>query len=132
MIVRPDTGISRAISNPCLKFLLIITLIYPCIWLFRRFHWRGGGRWAVGGGAYALKRWTAANVPEGAGGALGLEDMVESKRTLIGEREGEWFKRWEGTIRRCVMGRKVERQAMSEPDELVTNWPATMLDGFQQ
>jgi len=51
---------SRALSNPWLKFLLIITLIYPCIWLFQRFHRRGGGRWAVGGGAYALKRWAVA------------------------------------------------------------------------
>jgi hypothetical protein len=56
--------------------------------------------------------------------------MVESGRTLVGEREGEWFKRWEGTIRRSVTARKIENGAMSEPDERVTNWPATMLDGF--
>lgn len=127
MIVRPDTHISRAISNPWLKFLLIITLIYPCIWLFQRFHQRGGGRWAVGGGAYALKRWEV--VREG-----GSDYMFEGDgRILIGEREGEWFKRWEGTIRRCVMARKVDNRGMSEPDddEAVTNWPATGLDGFQ-
>jgi hypothetical protein len=118
VIVRPNTHISRAISNPWLKFLLIITLIYPWIWLFRRFHRRGGGRWAVGGGAYALKRWEVTNT-------------VEGGRVLVGEREGEWFKRWEGTIRRCVMGRKKERRAMSSPDEELTNWPATQLDGFQ-
>jgi len=126
VIVRPNTRISRAISNPWLKFLLIITLIYPCIWLFQRFHRRGGGRWAVGGGAYALKRWTV--VPENK--VAGPQDMVDSGRILVGEREGEWFKRWEGTIRRSVMGRKVEKRAMNEPDEPVTNWPATMLDGF--
>ena len=61
----------------------------------------------------------------------GGQDMNESgKKILVGEREGEWFKRWEGTIRRSVMGRKIEQRAMSEPDEPVTNWPATMLDGF--
>lgn len=124
MIVRPNTGVSRALSNPWLKFLLIITLIYPCIWLFQRFHERGGGRWAVGGGAYALKKWEAV--------ADGTDDMSECRRILTGEREGEWFKRWEGTIRRCVMARKVDKRAMSEPDdEAVTNWPATELDGFQ-
>lgn len=123
MIVRPNTRVSRAISNPWLKFLLIITLIYPCIWLFQRFHRRGGGRWAVGGGAYALKRWEVVG---------GMGDVFEGQRILTGEREGEWFKRWEGTIRRSVMGRKVEKRAMSEPDDsAVTNWPATELDGFQ-
>jgi hypothetical protein len=125
VIVRPNTRVSRAISNPWLKFLLIITLIYPCIWLFQHFHQRGGGRWAVGGGAYALKRWEVV-------GEDGSHAMFEDDRRLfIGEREGEWFKRWEGTIRRCVMARKVDNRAMSLPDEDVTNWPATELDGFQ-
>jgi len=124
VIVRPNTGVSRALSNPWLKFLLIITLIYPCIWLFQRFHERGGGRWAVGGGAYALKKWEAVGD--------GRDDMFEGRRILTGEREGEWFRRWEGTIRRSVMARKVDKRAMSEPDdEAVTNWPATELDGFQ-
>lgn len=133
VIVRPNTLISRAISHPWLKLLLIVTLIYPFIWLFRRFHGRGGGRWAVGGGAYALKRW--AVVPEGGvpGPAPDIYNTVEGPRMLIGEREGLWFKRWEGTIRRSVIGRKVDtRGAMSEPDDdvVVTNWPAAELDGF--
>ncbi|KAH9962212.1 hypothetical protein BC827DRAFT_1130653 [Russula dissimulans] len=94
VIVRPDTSISRALSNPWLKLLLIIILIYPIIWLFQRFHQRGGGRWAVGGGAYALKRWGPAQ--EGSG-----------RRVLIGEQEGDWFRRWQGTIRGGVEGRRV-------------------------
>jgi hypothetical protein len=105
--VRPDRSISRAISNPWLKLLLIITLIYPCIWLFQRFHRRGGGRWAVGGSGYALKR--RARVAEG--GVFGGRD--EGGRVLIGEEEGEWFRRWEGTIRRSVMERKVDRAGMN-------------------
>jgi hypothetical protein len=130
VVVRPNTSISRALSNPCLKFLLVITLIYPFIWLFQRFHRRGGGRWAVGGGAYALKKW--APVPEGglAHANPEIEDTVEGQRMFVGEREGEWFRRWEGTIRRSVMGRKVEKAAMSEPDDDVTNWPASELDGI--
>jgi len=95
VIVRPDRSISRALSNPWLKFLLIITLIYPIIWLFQRFHQRGGGRWAVGGGAYALKRWGRAQ--EGS-----------ERRVLMGEQEGDWFRRWEGRIRRKVKERRVE------------------------
>ncbi|KAI0252863.1 hypothetical protein BJV78DRAFT_1124070 [Lactifluus subvellereus] len=132
VIVRPDTVMSRAISNPWLKFILMITLIYPCIWLFQRFHSRGGGRWAVGGGAYALKRW--APVPEGAvaGTYPGVQNTVEGPRVLIGEREGQWFKRWEGTIRRSVMGRRVLKIALDEPDEEVTNWPARVLDGMDE
>jgi hypothetical protein len=96
--VRPDRSISRAISNPWLKFLLIITLIYPCIWLFKRLHSRGGGRWAVGGGAYAMTRRGSEE-----GGAL------------IGESEGEWMSRWEMTIRRSVMDRNVDRAEMIQP-----------------
>ncbi|KAI9507251.1 hypothetical protein F5148DRAFT_139897 [Russula earlei] len=106
VIVRPDTAISRALDKPWLKFLLIITLIYPFIWLFKRFHQRGGGRWAVGGGAYGLKRWGPVSM-----GSVGQE----GGKVLIGEREGEWFRRWEKTIRESVVGGKVEEVAMKEP-----------------
>lgn len=93
MIVRPDRTISRAISNPCLKFLLIITLIYPCIWVFQRLYRRGGGRWGVGGSAYRMR------------GVVGE-----------GESEGEWMRRWEKTIRRSVIDRKVDNAAMIGPN----------------
>ena len=100
VIVRPDRAISRAISNPCLKFLLIITFIYPCIWLFQRIHWRGGGRWEVGGSAYGLRKRGVVVEGEDGGG-----------RTVIGESEGEWMKRWEKAIRRSVMDRRVDVDA---------------------
>jgi hypothetical protein len=45
------------LSNKWLKFLSIILLIFPFVWLFKRFHSRGGGTWSVCGGAYALKSW---------------------------------------------------------------------------
>jgi hypothetical protein len=107
-------------SMPWLEFLLIITLIYPSIWLFRHLHPRGGGRWAVGGGAYALKRW----VPEPQGE---MQGVAEGRRTLIGEREGEWFKRWEATIRQSVVTRKVDKDPMSEPYDA----PVAKLDGYK-
>lgn len=51
------------LSNKWLKFLSIILLVFPLIWLFKRFHPKGGGRWEVGGGAYPLKK--VIDIPEG-------------------------------------------------------------------
>jgi hypothetical protein len=112
VIVRPDRAISRAISNPWLKFLLIITLIYPCIWLFKRFYWRGGGRWCVGGSAYALRR--RGGVEEGEGGSSVIGGG--GGRAVIGESEGEWIKRWENTIRRSVIDRRADSVGLIEPN----------------
>lgn len=52
------------LSNKWLKFLSIILLIFPFIWLFKRFHSRGGGRWEVGGGGYPMKLWVPAESPQ--------------------------------------------------------------------
>lgn len=52
------------LSNKWLKFLSIILLIYPFIWLFKRFHRKGGGVWEVCGGAYPLKEWVPIGVEE--------------------------------------------------------------------
>jgi hypothetical protein len=104
VVVRPDGKLSRTLSNHCLKFLLIITLVYPFIWLFRRFSARGGGRWTVAGGAYELKRWAVS--PNDAG-----PDVFQTPagpRILVGLREGDWFRSWEYTIQRSVSKRKVD------------------------
>ena len=133
VIVRPDIPMSRAISDSWMKCFLMITLIYPCIWLFQHLHPRGGGRWVVGGSAYALKRW--ANVPPdavlGTGTVPEIQETVDGPKMLIGEREGRWFKKWEGTIKRSVIGRKRGKQVFYEPDEDIRNLPATALDGFE-
>ncbi|KAJ8522593.1 hypothetical protein ONZ45_g858 [Pleurotus djamor] len=55
--VRPDNWLSRMLSKVWFKVLLWLCLLYPFVWLFKRFHRLGGGRWEVCGGAYALKRW---------------------------------------------------------------------------
>ena len=83
----------------------MILLIFPFIWLFKRFHSRGGGLWEVCGGGYALKRWELVDRRQ-------AEDMPSSPviqtpqgtARLVGVREGEWFRRWEGTIIRAVLG----------------------------
>ncbi|KAK2461935.1 hypothetical protein APHAL10511_006398 [Amanita phalloides] len=96
--VRPNNRLSRMLSNIWLKILSIILLIFPFIWLFKRFHSRGGGRWEVCGGAYALKR-----VVKGEDDNLASSSEPTTK--VVGVREGEWFRRWEGVIRRSVAGR---------------------------
>ncbi|KAM6498088.1 hypothetical protein JOM56_006036 [Amanita muscaria] len=93
--VRPHNDLSRMLSNKWLKFLCIIFLIYPFIWLFRRFY--SGGRWEVCGGAYSFKREVTEEGPE----------TIGRERKLIGVREGEWFRKWEGVIRRSVLRRYV-------------------------
>jgi len=133
VIVRPDTSMSRAISDSWMKCFLMITLIYPCIWLFQHLHPRGGGRWVVGGSAYALKRW--ANVPVDALPSTGtfpeIQETIEGPKMLIGEREGRWFNKWEGTIKRAVIGRRADKRVFCEPDEDIRNLPAIELDGFE-
>ncbi|KAF9044573.1 hypothetical protein BDZ89DRAFT_1194718 [Hymenopellis radicata] len=103
--VRPDNRLSRMLSNKWLKFLSIILLIFPFIWLFKRFNKRGGGRWEVCGGAYALKRWVPQEPVET---GKGMSDSIlraqgsGEVRRLVGCREADWLKEWESTITRAV------------------------------
>ncbi|KAF5384853.1 hypothetical protein D9615_001503 [Tricholomella constricta] len=119
--IRPDNTLSRMLSNKWLKFLSIILLIFPFIWLFKRFHSRGGGRWEVCGGAYALKRWEP--IPEGnedpgessrdalppgytaQGSSSRIMHTRNGMKKLVGLREGDWFRKWERVITRSVIER---------------------------
>jgi hypothetical protein len=103
------------LSNRWLKFLSILLLIFPFIWLFKRFHSRGGGRWEVCGGAYALKRWELVDgvqthsqdepsAPTGFTSSPRIIQTPQGAAKLVGVREGEWFRIWEGTIVRAVLG----------------------------
>ncbi|KAI0056290.1 hypothetical protein BV25DRAFT_1814257 [Artomyces pyxidatus] len=109
--IRPNTLLARMLSNPWLG-----ALVYPLIWLFQNFHPLGGGRWTVAGGAYALKRFEPVNR---------VVETESGPRLLVGVREGEWFKRWEGMIRRMVVARKVDPTPVSIPDDA-----AGVLDGY--
>jgi hypothetical protein len=119
IFIRPDNRLSRMLSNKWLKALSMILLIFPFIWLFQRFHSRGGGHWKVCGGAYALKRWVPVEPEElteeeysqhgGPGGGQNpssqrLRQTPNGITRLVGLREGEWFRKWEGTIIRAVVG----------------------------
>ena len=124
--VRPDNLLARTLSNKWLRFLLWLLLLFPLIWLYRRFGARGGGRWEVCGGAYALKTWEAVG-REGEDGADGQTvQTAQGRARLVGVREGEWFQRWEGTIRRAVVGRLQAAAPLAEPDSA----PGSMLDGY--
>ncbi|KAI0639454.1 hypothetical protein C8Q77DRAFT_1069484 [Trametes polyzona] len=128
--IRPDNRLSRTLSNMWLKFLLWLLLIYPFIWLYKRFGRRGGGRWEVCGGAYALKTWRPepdqSHPPSEANNGRWQQTADGTTIHLIGEREGEWFQRWEGPIRRAVMGRVQSKTPLE-----YANGPAMTLDGYR-
>lgn len=143
--VRPDNRLSRTLSNKWLKFILFVLLLYPFIWLYKRFGRRGGGRWEVCGGAYALKTWQLAGThgeqpppfppPPFSGAAAIIHDdrIMQTPMgiaRLVGLREGEWFQEWEGTIRRAVTNRLKSSVPLKEPDGRPTQ-AALLLDGYR-
>lgn len=147
--VRSHNCLARALSNRWIKFLLFLTLIYPFICLFRRFHPRGGGRWDVCGGAYALKRIEQAapaqQFPDVVHSENPFRDTVEvldataqsssmvrspgGRIKVAGLREGEWFRQWEGTIRRAVLNRLQDTQPLTTPDDQPAPL-SLLLDGY--
>lgn len=57
-------------------------------------------------------------------------DDPERPENLVGMREGEWFKQWEGVIRMSVLNRVNDLEPMVEPPNNV-NIHAAMLDGYR-
>ncbi|KAI0305119.1 hypothetical protein B0F90DRAFT_1560841, partial [Multifurca ochricompacta] len=108
VVVRPDSRLSRALSKTWLKILLTVTLVYPFILLYQHFNSKGGGRWTVAGGAYALKRWMLPPNGVQPGAVPNLFQTPDGPRILIGVREGEWFRTWEAIIHRSVVNRKID------------------------
>jgi hypothetical protein len=115
VIVRPDSRLSRALSKLWVQILLIITFVYPFIWLYRRFSMQGGGRWTVAGGAYALKRWVVPSNDVQPGAPASVFQTPDGPRVLLGMREAEWLQAWEPTIRHAVSGRRTNREPMYDP-----------------
>ncbi|CAG7850827.1 SubName: Full=Uncharacterized protein {ECO:0000313/EMBL:CCA71762.1} [Serendipita indica DSM 11827] len=201
--IRPTNQLSRALSHWWVKLLLWITLIYPFIWLFKRFSKRGGGIWQVAGAAYSLKEWVhledsvagedvarylirkeeaRAQLPNRSLTALpayssdlksplpitsstgdawteqrpttlaqfGLSSQPQASSSsaaplptisklrqtpkgvseLVGLREGEWFKQWEGTITRSVLLRVDRSDPLALPGEILAESAGAMLDGY--
>lgn len=129
--IRPANTFSRMLSNMWIKFFLWILLIYPFIWLYKRFSHHGGGRWEVCGGAYALKTWQVqppgTQIPPYVNDGR-WQQTSDGVVHLIGEREGEWFQRWEGTIRGAVSKRVRTSVPLQSGSYLP---PHMLLDGFR-
>ncbi|EAU93130.1 hypothetical protein CC1G_12665 [Coprinopsis cinerea okayama7 len=184
--IRPDNRLSKWLSNKWLFFLSIVLLVYPFIWLFKRFHSRGGGKWEVCGAAYPMKRWVPATddgepippetdeqglptlppyepyesrtpqysqaspssmpsprmplpslpSPSGFGASFPTPTSTSSRlvqtssgpKRLVGIREGEWFRKWEGAITRAVLSRYRSTTPLEDPGAI----PGTVrtLDGY--
>jgi hypothetical protein len=132
IIIRPANGLSEALSNMWIKFLLIIVLVYPFIWLFKRFHSAGGGVWNVCGGGYPLKvvRYILPEILVDVGTSGSSRTNTEE---VVGEREGAWFRRWEPTLRSCVLGKRNDSVPLVHPhDHHWINSDAAILDGYQE
>nr|GAT44169.1 predicted protein [Mycena chlorophos] len=134
--VRPDNRLSRLLSNKWFKFLTIILLIFPFIWLFKRFHAQGGGTWSVCGGAYSLKSW-AHEEPEPTDGSVSKTvasssaDPSPPSRRLVGTTEGAWFRRWQSTIGRAVVTRFQNSPSSAMYTTMEEDLPqAQLLDGY--
>ncbi|PPQ99605.1 hypothetical protein CVT24_005181 [Panaeolus cyanescens] len=152
--IRPDNKISRWLSNKWLMFLSIILFIFPFIWLYKRFHSRGGGTWEVCGAAYALKKWVplepgeqmespedlppyeALRSPDSAFSSGSRSPQRSSyyiqtptgTKKLIGQREGEWFRAWEGNIRNAVLTRYQSQEPLTGSHFVPL--PVRSLDGY--
>jgi len=146
------------LSNKWLRFLSIILFVFPFIWLFKRFHSRGGGRWEVCGAAYALKQLvplelddqdevpqqlpayfiTAPTTSSASMMTAGTSRISQHSnhfmqtptgpKELIGLREGEWLRSWEGAITRAVIGRYQSRVPLTNSTR--SNPIIQTLDGY--
>jgi hypothetical protein len=126
VFIRPDNWLSRTLSNKWLKILLMVLLIYPFIWLYRRFSSGGGGRWEICGEAYPLKRIEAvSSALEGTSSGISAEPTK-----VIGMREGEFFKMYEDTILRAVNRRYQSSVPLCRPDDGHSLDAARLLDGY--
>ncbi|KAJ1306369.1 hypothetical protein OPQ81_007375 [Rhizoctonia solani] len=151
--IRPSSAFSRALSKTWVVVLLWITLIYPFIWLYKRFH---GGRWEVAGSAFPLRAWKHCedSVPgesaesyrrrtfkEVTGDVAsltsqrseGTDDRILTETPigvsqLVGTTERDWFLTWESTIIHCVTSRVQEAAPITMPYGLHAS---ALLDDFR-
>ncbi|KAL0569550.1 hypothetical protein V5O48_012413 [Marasmius crinis-equi] len=138
--IRPNNRLSRILSNVWLKILLWILLIYPFIWLYKRFHSKGGGRWEVCGGAYAMTRYVPLDTlppPSNHDGGKHPDqpppeyDVAAASRGVNNDRlkttadgrqfirqgvtELEWLAKWESSIVRAVRAGHQSTIPLPEP-----------------
>lgn len=57
--------------------------------------------------------------------------VSRSNTYVIGEREGEWFRKWENTIRSAVLSRRQDGDPLVHPTDVpYINPSAILLDGY--
>ncbi|KIM26487.1 hypothetical protein M408DRAFT_9907 [Serendipita vermifera MAFF 305830] len=118
--VYSPNAISKIFASYLLIFLTSIILVFPVLWIWRRWWPGAGGKWEVCGAAFRLKRWelvpgtapgdteTAAEQRLAMNGPLGtgygrqrlrLRAGKEGMWVLRGAHEADWFRTWEESIR---------------------------------
>ncbi|KAG1757604.1 hypothetical protein EDB19DRAFT_1658117 [Suillus lakei] len=127
--VRSHNRLSRALSNRWIKFLLFLTLIYPFIWLFKRFHSRGVSKQSVPDVHAESPFRDVFDTVDATTQGSSLADPPGRRTKVVGTREGEWFRQWEGTIRRAVQNRLQDKQPLTMPDDQPVH-QALVLDGY--
>lgn len=102
--IRPSNHLSRALSRWWVKLLLWLTLIYPFIWMFKRFATIGGGIWRVTGAAYPLKEW------------IHLEDSVagEDVAQYLTRREDSQLRTHQDRLLQTLPSSFTDRKVMPE------------------
>ncbi|KAG7099109.1 hypothetical protein E1B28_000982 [Marasmius oreades] len=134
--IRPDNQLSRILSNVWFKILLWILLIYPFIWLYKRFHYQGGGRWEVCGGAYPITRYIPLESLQQSSGkqpeqpppdyndtaTSSSTDDERIKTSSDGRRfvrqgvtEKQWLTKWESSINQAVRTGHQSSIPLAEP-----------------
>lgn len=57
--------------------------------------------------------------------------VVRAETYVVGEREGEWFRKWENTIRSAVLSKRQNETPLVHPmDVPYINPSAILLDGY--
>ncbi|TFL03442.1 hypothetical protein BDV98DRAFT_504467 [Pterulicium gracile] len=131
--VRPDDPMSRALSNKWIRFILIITLVYPFIWLYMQFG--GSAKWDISGAAYPMKH--SGNNPASSSGKAPAKivQTAQGPRKVVGTREGEWFKEWEDRIAEMVSRGYISHVPLKQFDKAALRrapTEATLLDGYHE
>lgn len=119
--IRSPNFVSKIFSSKLYIFLTCLILVFPFLWLWRRFWPGAGGKWAVMGTAFPIKHWelvrgtTPGETVEAAQVRLGGKDLVpagermkrlrvtpEGVWILRGTHESEWFREWQESILAAV------------------------------
>ncbi|KIM80108.1 hypothetical protein PILCRDRAFT_822621 [Piloderma croceum F 1598] len=96
--VQADSTLTRMLTDGLIKYLPWVDLIYPFVWMYRRFG-KQGGKWDVCRASFACNR-----DPQDPHNVIGVP---------LGD--GDWVKIWENTIRLGIRNRIQTTQPIYRP-----------------